>query len=230
MFGEKTKEFNPKTQAEVPVWKSPKYQEAREMAAEILNKGMYGMSENNFWIQKNLSKSGDKMIYTGLIISHNGCLKINDQLQNKFKPECVTVDKEGYGNSLVFLYRCPEQGIFEAGEVNRENCKIAYPYAMALKRMFDRVVLKLSKLAYAGIYADTESDEFEEDNDERLEEEDREKELLKRVQLEPLVCPVCGKEVKPARNKEGKVAAAQEIFEKYGMCLGCVREQNEPAS
>ena len=31
---------------------------------------------------------------------------------------------------------------------------------MAYKRLFDRVVLKLSKLAYSGIYSDSESDEF----------------------------------------------------------------------
>lgn len=230
MFGEKTKEFNPKTQAEVPVWKSPKYQEARETAVELVNKELYGLSENNFWIQKNLSKSGDKMVYTCLIISHNGCLKINDQLQSKFKPECVTVDKEGYGNSLAFLYNCPEQGVFEAGEVSRDNCKIAYPYAMALKRMFDRVVLKLSKLAYAGIYADSENDEFAQDNDEKIEAEGREKELLERIITEPPVCPVCGKEVKPVKNKEGETITAHEVFENYGMCLRCVREQNEPAS
>ena len=31
---------------------------------------------------------------------------------------------------------------------------------MAFKRCFDRVVLKVSKLAYAGIYSDSEADEF----------------------------------------------------------------------
>lgn len=230
MFGEKTKEFNPKTQTDVPVWKSPKYQEAREQAVSIVKNATYGLSENDFWIQKNLNKNGDKMVYTGLIISHNGCLKINDFLNEKFKPECVSVDKDGYSDSLIFLYNCPEQGLLEVGEVNRNNCKIAYPYAMALKRMFDRVVLKLSKLAYAGIYADTESEEFAEDNDEKITAEERENETLKQINLEPPVCQICGKEVKPAKNREGEVITAQEIFDKYGMCLNCVRNQNEPAS
>ena len=36
----------------------------------------------------------------------------------------------------------------------------AYPYAMAYKRLFDRVVLKLTKLAFSGIYSDSEAEEF----------------------------------------------------------------------
>ena len=72
----------------------------------------------------------------------------------------VEIDKDGYGGSLVFKYMCNEQGIYEVGEVSKENCKNDYPYAMALKRCFDRVVLKNSKIAYAGIYSDSESDEF----------------------------------------------------------------------
>lgn len=102
------------------------------------------------------------MAYTGLIISHDGCLKINDKLKDelKFKPQCVTVDKDGYKGSLVYSYCCEEQGLYEVGEVTSDNCKNSYPYAMALKRCFDRVVLKNSKIAYSGIYSDSESDEF----------------------------------------------------------------------
>lgn len=228
MFGEKAKEYNGKTGQEIPVWKSPKYQEAREKAVSLLDKGMYDLTENDFWIQKNLTKSGDKMVYTGLIISHNGCLKINDRLEKRFRSECVTVDKEGYANSLVFTYNCPEQGLFEAGEVNRDNCKIAYPYAMALKRLFDRVVLKLCKLAYSGIYADTESDEFEEDTEEKIQREEQEAETLKKITLEPPFCPLCGKEVKPIKKKDGTVIPAQQVLETYGMCASCVKEQAAP--
>ena len=101
-------------------------------------------------------------MYSGLIISHDGCLKINDVLEEKlkFKPECMSLDKEGYNNSLVYSYICPEQGLYEVGEVSKDNCKNDYPYAMALKRCFDRVVLKNSRIAYSGIYSDSESDEF----------------------------------------------------------------------
>ena len=44
--------------------------------------------------------------------------------------------------------------------MSARNCKNEYPYAMAFKRLFDRVVLKQCKLAYDGIYSDSEADEF----------------------------------------------------------------------
>lgn len=162
-FGEKEKEFSAKQGKELPVWQSPKYSQSKEKAIELIAKGGYGLKEGDFWILMNETKNG-KMAYTGLIISHNACLKVNDKQspENKFKPECVKVDKEGYGNSLVYEYCSCEQGIFENGEVSSSNCKNAYPNAMALKRLFDRVVLKISKIAFEGIYSETEAEEFKE--------------------------------------------------------------------
>ena len=109
----------------------------------------------------NETKSG-KMQYTGLIISHNGCLKINYKIEDKlkFKPSCMSLDKDGYANSLVYTYINDEQGIYEVGEVSKDNCKNSYPYAMALKRCMDRVILKNCKLAYDGVYSDSEAEEF----------------------------------------------------------------------
>lgn len=158
-FGEKQKEYSAKDGKELPVWVTPKYEVARQKAIEIIDSGKYGVTDADFWILMNATKTG-KMAYTGLIISHNGCLKINDSLADKFKPECVNYDKQGYRESLVYSYCCPEQGLYEVGEVSAKNCKNEYPYAMAYKRLFDRVVLKLSKLAYSGIMSDSESDEF----------------------------------------------------------------------
>lgn len=160
MFNEQIEEFSNKQGKKIPVWQSPKYIESRKKAKEIIENGKYGLEESDFWILMNETKSG-KMAYTGLIISHNGCLKVNDGMENnKFRPECVSINENGWGNSLVYTYNCAEQGLYEVGEVSAKNCKIDYPYAMALKRMFDRVVLKLSKLAYAGIYGEDEADEF----------------------------------------------------------------------
>lgn len=158
-FGEKTKEFHSGYGEELPVWKSPKYEEAKRKAIEIIEGGKYGLIPADFWILMNATKS-KKMMYAGLILSHNGCLKINDCLPSKFNPDCVTLDKDGYNGSLVYTYCNAEQGIYEVGEVSKANCKNDYPYAMAYKRLFDRVVLKLSKLAYSGILSDSESDEF----------------------------------------------------------------------
>lgn len=178
MFNEKEKERSKKSNTEIPVWQSPKYQEAKAKAIELINSKKYDLSEGDFWILMNETKTG-KMQYSGLIISHNGCLKINDKLENKFNTNCVTLDKEGYNNSLVYTYK--DEDVYEIGEVSKSNCQNDYPYAMAFKRCFDRVVLKKSKLAYAGVYSDSEADEFSgkdldeyqkeiENNDERITE------------------------------------------------------------
>lgn len=160
-FNEKEKEYSPKRKEDIPVFQTPKFRETRKKAIEVIESGKYDLTDGDFWILMNETKNG-KMAYTGLITSHNACLKINDALQDRFRPECVTVDKDGYNGSLVYSYCCPEQGLYEVGEASPDNCKNAYPYAMAYKRLFDRVVLKLSRLAYSGVYSEAEADEFRE--------------------------------------------------------------------
>lgn len=158
-FKEQKEEFSAKHGKKLAVWITPNYESAKAKAIEIIDSQKYGVTEADFWILMDATKN-EKMAYTGLIISHNGCLKINDTLESKFNPECVSLDKDGYNGSLVYTYCNAEQGVFEVGEVSAKNCKNEYPYAMAFKRLFDRVVLKLSKLAYNGIYSDSESEEF----------------------------------------------------------------------
>ena len=158
MFGEKKTEYSRKQGKEIPVWQSPKYEETKRKALEMIQK-YPELEEGDFWILMNETKSG-KMAYTGLIISHNGCLKLNDIWKTKFDPTCVSIDKDGYNGSLVYTYCSKEQGIYEVGEVSKANCQNAYPYAMAFKRCFDRVVLKITKLAFSGIYSDSEAEEF----------------------------------------------------------------------
>lgn len=167
MFNEKTSEYSLKTRQQIPVVQSAKYLASRAKAIKAIQERPY-LNEADFWILMNETKTG-KMMYTGLIISHNACLKINDNMpeKDKFNPDCVSVDKAGYGNSLVFTYANKQQGLYEVGEASTQNCKNAYPYAMAYKRLFDRVVLKICKLAFDGIYSDSEADEFKE----RYEEE-----------------------------------------------------------
>lgn len=163
MFNEKDKEFSSRQGKDIPVWQSPKYVEARNKAIELIDSKKYGLTEADFWILMNETKSG-KMMYSGLIISHNGCLKINDAIENKVNPKCFILDKEGFNNSLTYTYI--DDDIYEVGEVSKENCKNSYPYAMAYKRCFDRVVLKKCKLAYAGVYSDSEAEEFANNNQE----------------------------------------------------------------
>lgn len=162
-FGEKEVEFY--NGEEYEVWQSPKYKESKDKAIEMIESKKYDLQEGDFWILMNKTKT-KKMAYTGLIISHNGCLKINDNIENKVKPNCFTLDKEGYGNSLVYTYI--DEDTYEVGEFSESNGKNAYPYAMAFKRCFDRVVLKKSKLAYAGIYSEVEADEFKKTQNEEM--------------------------------------------------------------
>lgn len=231
MFGEKKEEYSNKQGKNVTVWQSPKYIESRDKAIEIIKDGRYGLSEADFWILMNETKSG-KMAYTGLIISHNGCLKINNSMTEKFKPECVTMDKDGYNGSLVYSYCCAEQGLYEVGEVNAKNCKIEYPYAMALKRLQDRVILKLSKLAYAGIYSEVEADEFkqpetEERNAQVKTETKEDNKETNKEESEVLICSDCKRPIEPYKSGDKVRLTSAEIakhsMEAYGrqLCMGC---------
>lgn len=184
-FGEKKEEVIGGKKLPVE-WHTPKYNEAKTKAIELLESKEYKevLQPSDFWILVNTYSNKTKVMYSGLIISHDGCLKINDSLENhlKFKPECVSLDKEGYNNSLVYTYNCQEQGLYEVGEVNSTNLKNGdYPYAMALKRCFDRVVLKNSKIAYSGIYSDSESDEFIKRNNTIDEIKKVEEEQIKKI-------------------------------------------------
>jgi len=172
MFNEKKTEFY--KGKELPVWQTPKYEQSKKKALEIID-NYERISESDFWILMNTYANGTKMMYSGLIISHNGCLKINDAQakEKKFIPSCVSLDKDGYNNSLVYTYVNDEQGIYEVGEVSTKNCKNDYPYAMAYKRLFDRVVLKLCGLAYDGVYSDSEADEFKERYDDGSQQEEK---------------------------------------------------------
>ncbi len=176
-FGEKKEEYINGIKLPVELI-TPKYREAKKKAIELLENAKYKdvLEESDFWILVNTYANKTKAMYSGLIISHDGCLKINDKLEEKlkFKPSCMTLDKNGYGDSLVYTYCCEEQGLYEVGEISARNCKNDYPYAMALKRCFDRVVLKNSKIAYSGIYSDSEADSFTKNNDEVKEEPKKE--------------------------------------------------------
>lgn len=234
-FGEKKMEYSQKHGKDLPVWQSPKYLESKAKAEEIIKSQKYGVQTSDFWILMNATKN-EKMAYTGLIISHNGCLKINDCLESKFEPACVSFDKDGYKGSLVYTYIHPGQGIYEVGEVNTSNCKNEYPYAMAFKRLFDRVVLKLSKLAYAGIYSDSEADEFAQRIDAPEEAPKQPKAEPKNTKKsDPVRCECCGSEIQ-ATMVDGKEYAANLIaaraISKYGvpLCFPCLTDWNQKAT
>ncbi len=228
-FGEKKSEYSPKHGKELPVWQSPKYVESKAKAEEIIKSGKYGVQESDFWILMNATKT-EKMAYTGLIISHNGCLKINDCLESKFDPSCVTLDKEGYRGSLVYSYCNKEQGIYEVGEVSASNCKNEYPYAMAYKRLFDRVVLKLSKLAYAGIYSDSEADEFAQRLDNTGKPDEGGKGEAPQPAKVDCVCADCKGEIADGEKNDGTpwragdIAVYTNLKYRRPLCFACAKK------
>lgn len=170
-FGENETEYSPKAKGQVKVYLSPKYQEGKRKAVELIESGLYDISEADFWILKNFNKMGTLCTYSGLIISHNGCLKINDKLakEKQYRPSCVQI-VENVADTKCLSYICDEQGIYEFGEVSQDNCMNSYPYAMVLKRLLDRVILKNSKIAFYGIMSEVESEEFKKDYAEEKKE------------------------------------------------------------
>lgn len=168
-FGAQKMEYNSKAGANTKTWESPKFLEGKKKAIELIDKTEYGLTEADFWILK--TYSAKTITYAGLIISHNGCLKINDKLaaEAKFVPSCVSWVRNGAGD-LVLQYLNDKQGLLEFGEASIKNCTNAYPFAMVLKRLQDRVILKNSKIAFSGIMSEVESEEFK-----RTEREEQEK-------------------------------------------------------
>ena len=168
-FGAQKMEYNSKAGANTKTWESPKFLEGKKKAVELIDKTEYGLTESDFWILK--TYSAKTVTYAGLIISHNGCLKINDKLaaEAKFVPSCVSWVRNGAGD-LVLQYLNDKQGLLEFGEASIKNCTNAYPFAMVLKRLQDRVILKNSKIAFSGIMSEEESEELK-----RPEREDQEK-------------------------------------------------------
>lgn len=109
-FGEKKTE-NYKGN-ECPVWQTPKYENSKKKAIEIIESGLYDLTDGDFWILMNTYAGGTKMMYTGLIISHNGCLKINDKLEDPFKAEFLK--REWLNGTLIYEYN--DNTLYEVGE------------------------------------------------------------------------------------------------------------------
>jgi len=59
-----------------------------------------------------------------------------------------------------------ERTEWSTGEASPKNCKAPYPFAMAEKRLKDRLTLKLINAYQYGIYSDVEADAFKRQNNE----------------------------------------------------------------
>lgn len=214
-FGEKKEEYHSGIGKKLPVWQSPKYKQSKDKAIELIEDGKFGLDVGDFWILQNATKNKDKMIYTGLIISHNGCLKINDKLDKnmKFSPNSVSFIKDEGEKNKVMSYSNEEQGVYEFGEISPKNCMNDYPYAMVLKRLMDRVILKNSKVGFFGIYSDSESEDFKE----KLEEKEVESKPVNTSGLKPNTPLTDGSAMREELEAANKDTAKRLIAKINGM-------------
>lgn len=154
----------------LPIWAGAKFEATRAAAKKIIESYPNIISKEDFWILTNKHKHTgakgveEKLIYSGVIITHDALLKINDTLgeNRRFDQRyCTDPVPFSYGDKkgMLMFYRDERDGMFEVGEITTENCKSGYPYAMLLKRTFDRVVRRKAKIL--GIYSDTEVTELE---------------------------------------------------------------------
>ncbi len=112
----------------------------------------YKLSKDDFWELKR----GNKSIW---IITHDACEKIAAKENIQFGAPTIYRDS----NKDVAIVGDAKRGnkiIWSTGEASPNNCKAPYPFAMAEKRLKDRLVLKLINAYEYGIYSNSESDNF----------------------------------------------------------------------
>jgi hypothetical protein len=162
-FGER--EYEKNKGKKLPVTILPKYKTTKEKVIALLEDDKYGkvLNETDFWILKNFDDNN--CYYSGLIISHEALLKINDTLDDNLKfnqAYCSDPTPTHFNgvDGMKIEYRDKRDGMIEYGEISTKNCKNDYPFAMLLKRVFDRVVKRKANLYM--VYSDSEADEFKE--------------------------------------------------------------------
>jgi hypothetical protein len=109
----------------------------------------YGLNQDSFWKHKQSGK---------WIISHNGAMKIAAQEGIEFsKPDVHRDDMTSV--ALFGEATLGDRTVWTFGEAMPENCRMPYFWAMAEKRLKDRLTLMLID-AYGEVYSEVEADEF----------------------------------------------------------------------
>lgn len=112
----------------------------------------YKLNKEDFWELKRGSKST-------WILTHDACEKIAAQERIEFTLPTVFRDDN---DNVAFVGGAKKGNKTEwsTGEASQKNCKAPYPFAMAEKRLKDRLTLKLINAYEYGIYSDVEADAF----------------------------------------------------------------------
>ena len=112
----------------------------------------YSLNKNDFWELKRGSKSM-------WIITHDAVEKIAYQEGIIF--DFPTVYRDNNKDvALIGVANLGTRSEWTTGEANPDNCKNSYYWAMAEKRLKDRLTLKLINAYEYGIYSDVEADAF----------------------------------------------------------------------
>ena len=109
----------------------------------------YKLDDNDFWRHKQSGK---------WIITHDAVEKIADQENIQFDLPKIYADN----NSDIAMVGCAKKGdkvVWTTGEASPKNCMMKYYWAMAEKRLKDRLTLTLIDV-YGDIYSEIEADEF----------------------------------------------------------------------
>lgn len=189
-FGEK--EYEKFSGKKIPVIQTSKYLQAKENVISLLESEQYRnvLGQGDFWILMNFNRDKTECYYSGLIISHDALLKVNDTLdeKNKFNEKfCSQPIQCSFKETEILRmeYRDPRDGMFEVGEISVTNCKNEYPFAMLLKRTFDRVVKRKAKLSM--VYSDSEAEEFKEPTEEKKEPKAIDEQITKIISYKDVI-------------------------------------------
>jgi len=110
----------------------------------------YNLTKDDFWLHKPSGK---------YIITHDGVTKIANQEGIEFA-DPVVISNDHYHIALFGKATKGKKVIWTTGESSPENTKIPYPWAIAEKRLRDRLTLKMINAYEHGIYSESEADEF----------------------------------------------------------------------
>ncbi len=112
----------------------------------------YELSKEDFWELKRGSLSK-------WIVTHDAVEKIAYKEGIEFlKPEFIRNEKSDV--AILGFANLKDRTEWSIGEASPNNCKAPYPFAMAEKRLKDRLTLKLINAYEYGIYSDIEADAF----------------------------------------------------------------------
>lgn len=135
----------------------------------------YELTQSDFWELKRGGKSA-------WILTHDACEKIAYKEGIVFKSPQIFRDN----NSNVAMLGegvLGDRTEWTTGEASPTNCKMPYNWAMAEKRLKDRLTLKLINAYEYGIYSEVEADSFSKKESVVEEATSKQKDLIMQLEL-----------------------------------------------